>query len=89
MSEEIQETHNQQKIHQSSEASFEKKEEKTTERDFGLERSSLEYTPPRAGALLVESYGRTVQQKVNSFPPNGVLFEYSTFLVSTFICVNH
>jgi hypothetical protein len=82
MSEEIQGNHNRKQIHQTTEASFEKKEETTTQRDLAVERSLFEATP-RAGALLVESYGRTAQQRVKSLSPNIVLFEYSKFLVSS------
>jgi hypothetical protein len=82
MSEENQGIHNRKLVHQIIEASFEEKEEKTTQRDLALERSLFEATP-RAGALLVESYGRTVQQRVKSLSPNIVLFEYSKFLVSS------
>lgn len=42
---------------------------------------------PRAGALLVEAYGKLVGKRRNSVSPNKVLFEYSKFLVSFFLRV--
>jgi hypothetical protein len=37
---------------------------------------------PRAGAFLVEAYGKLVGKQRNTVSPNKVLFEYSKFLVS-------
>jgi hypothetical protein len=44
--------------------------------------STLRAATPRAGALLVEVYGKLVGKQQNTVSPYKVLFEYSKFLVS-------
>ena len=51
--------------------------------------SSTTAVKPRAGALLVEAYGKLVGKQRNTVSPNKVLFEYSKFLVSFPIPKSH
>jgi hypothetical protein len=44
--------------------------------------STTRAATPRAGALLVEVYGKLVGKQQNTVSPYKVLFEYSKFLVS-------
>jgi len=52
-----------------------------TERSF----ATLRAVSPRAGALLVETYGKLVGKKPYPVSPSKVLFEYAKFLVSDFV----
>ena len=59
--------------------------EKVDPEPGGSSSSSGRAATPRAGALLVEVYGRVVGKQSSSFSPNTVLLEFTKYLVSIFV----
>ena len=86
MSEEIQGHNDRQVI--ASDTHTEEDAQQAAQTSHSTESSSSPFRPPpRAGALLVEAYGKLVGKQPKVVSPDKVLFEYAKFLVSFRILV--
>ena len=84
MGEEIQSSNDQQQQISLNTLQGQEIQSQASQTQHTSESSSTHLRSPRAGALLVEAYGKLVGKHPKTISPNKILFEYSSHLVSIF-----